>query len=118
MDYLWRKVFTGLSNSEISPWVSTWVNNQSDMHNLLPMATRVITIEIEIPEVPTRLTDRRKVKATVKKSVKKSAKKKVVKKAAAKKPAKKAAVKKVAKKAAPKKRAATKKKVAKKKPRR
>ena len=114
-NFLWRKVFSGLSNIEISPWVSTWVNNQGDMHNLLLMATRVITIEIEIPEVPTRLTDRRKVKATVKKSVKKSAKKKVVKKAAVKK---KAAAKKPAKKAAPKKRAATKKKVAKKKPRR
>ena len=78
------------------------MNIQGDMHNLLLMATRVITIEIEIPEVPTRLTDRRKVKATVKKTVKKSAKKKVVKKAATKKNVKKAA---------------TKKKVAKKKPR-
>ena len=45
------------------------------------MATRVITIEIEIPEVPTRLTDRRKVKATVKKTVKKKkAKKETAKK--------------------------------------
>ena len=109
---LWRKVFSGLSNIEISLEVRVRVNIEGDMHNLCPMATRVITIEIEIPEVPTRLTERRVVKATVKKSVKKtakkSAKKKVVKKAAVKK---KAATKK------PIKKAATKKKVAKKKPR-
>lgn len=66
------------------------------------MSSRVIKIEIEIPEVPTTLTSSRKV-TKVKKKVK--VKKVAKKKAAVKKPAKsKAAVKKkVTKKAAKKK---------------
>ena len=51
----------------------------------MPMAGRVIKIEIEIPEVPMTLTSKRKVK-------KKAAAKKVTKKkVAAKKPVKKKA---------------------------
>ena len=62
-----------------------------------PVSAQIIKIEIEIPEVPTRI---------YRKTVKKAAPKKVAKKAATKK--------KVAKKAAPKKKAAVKKKTVKK----
>ena len=66
------------------------------------MSSRVIKIEIEIPEVPTTLTSSRKV-TKVKNKVK--VKKAVKKKAVAKKPAKKKAAvkKKVTKKAVKKK---------------
>jgi hypothetical protein len=39
------------------------------------MSTRVIKIEIEIPEVPTRITDRKSVKKVAKKAAKKKARK-------------------------------------------
>ena len=64
------------------------------------MSSRVITIEIEIPEVPVSLTSKRIPAKPVKKKVKKKAapvKKRTVKKAAAAKPVKKK-VKKAAKK--------------------